>query len=442
MASIKHDIRPRKKGPARQRWIVSYYAGPPRKRVRQYETFDSKREAERFKVDVEEQQLRGEVLAHNESPTVRQACETYLRACATGTRQSKRARKALREQTVEQMRARIALWLYTHDIGDQLLSQLTRRDVSAYADWLMTESGAGARELELVFQHLKAALAEARLRGDLHQDFWSDLVARKAISDAVDPDDDDEDEDDVWAEIPSHEEAAHLIETARRLRDEPNAVLGWRPDDAAWRRWRAHAQVSGGRGHAQLAQAWRRYYPLIATAIWTGLRMSELRALQRRDIDLDERVIRVRRSADKKNRINRPKSTAGRRLVPIPEPLVGILRERLAEIDQVPNTFIWGTNGGPLRIKQVYDACWSRLLHYAQIERPLRFHGLRAYYATCHASRGTEPNTLMKIMGHEDPKTTFAIYARIHREDIGAMIAAADAVAGMARPSAPSDAAE
>nr|WP_242480713.1 hypothetical protein [Rhodovibrio sodomensis] len=277
MASIKHERRTLKSGRIRERWIVSYYAGPPGARTRQYQTFDSKRAAERFKVKVEDQDLRGEVLAHDTSPTVHQACETYLRACATGTRQSKRAKKALREQTIEQMRARLTLWLYAHDIGDRLLSQLTRRDVSGYADWLMTQSGAGARELELVFQHLKAALAEARLRGDLHQDFWSDLVARKAESDAVGADE-DEDEDDVWADIPSHAEAAHLIETARRLRDEPNAVLGWQPDDAPWRRWLAHAAVAGGRGHAQLAKAWRRYYPLVAAAIWTGLRMSELRA--------------------------------------------------------------------------------------------------------------------------------------------------------------------
>lgn len=441
MASIKHERRTLKSGKVRERWIVSYYAGPSGARTRQYEAFDSKRAAERFKVNVEEQERRGEVLAHDTSPTVRQACETYLRACATGTRQSKRAKKALREQTIEQMRARLTRWLYGHDISDRLLSQLTRRDVSGYADWLMTESGAGARELELAFQHLKAALAEARLRGEIHQNFWSDLSARKAISDAVDADDDDDDESDVWSDIPSHAEAAHLIETARRLRDEPNAILGWRPDDAPWRRWRANASVSGGRGHAQLARAWRRYYPLTATAIWTGLRMSELRALQRRDVDIEQRIIRVRRSADKKGRINRPKSAAGRRIVPIPEPLVEILRERLTDVDTDPKSYVWSTSGGPLRIEQVYKA-WGRLLGYSGIERPLRWHGLRAYYATCHASAGTPPNHLMKMLGHEDPKTTFAIYARIHQEDVRVMIAAADAVAGMAKPAAPAEAAE
>lgn len=149
----------------------------------------------------------------------------------------------------------------------------------------------------------------------------------------------------------------------------------------------------------------------------------------------------MRRSADKKGRINRPKSEAGRRIVPIPEPLVEILRERLTDVDTDPKSYVWSTSGGPLRIEQVYKA-WGRLLGYAGIERQLRWHGLRAYYATCHASRGTEPNALMKIMGHEDPRTTFAIYARIHREDVGAMIAAADAVAGMTKPAAPAEAAE
>lgn len=440
MASIKHERRRLKSGKISERWIVSYYAGPPGARTRQYEACSSERAANKLKIDIEDQEQRGEVLSHKESPTVCQACETYLKACETGTRQSKRAKKALRAQTVEAMRARLKLWLYTHDIGDRLLSQISRRDIAGYADWLMSESEAGKREMEQVFQHLKATLGEARIRGELHQDFWSDIVVRRAESDAVD--EDGEDEDSPWSDIPSHAEAWLLIETARLLRDDPNRVIGWEPDDAPWRKWRANSGVAGGRGHNMISKAWRRYYPLVATSFWSGMRMSEERALQRRDIDLMARTIKIRRSADLKGRINRPKSKAGHRILPIPEPLVPILRDWLEEIPADPTAFVFATNGRPLKVEQIYRDCWKRLLHYAGIDRQLKWHGMRAYYATCHASRGTEPNTLMKLMGHEDPRTTFAIYARIHKEDVDVMISAADTVAKMARPEVSAEAAE
>src|SRR5690606_31125698 len=56
--------------------------------------------------------------------------------------------------------------------------------------------------------------------------------------------------------------------------------------------------------------------PMMLTAIFTGLRASELRGVRWRDVDLDGNKITVHQRAVHFNRIGRPKSVAGERTVP------------------------------------------------------------------------------------------------------------------------------
>ena len=64
------------------------------------------------------------------------------------------------------------------------------------------------------------------------------------------------------------------------------------------------------------------FRPLILTAIFTGLRASELRGLRWNDIDLNKRELHVRQRADRYNKIGPPKSEAGQRTVPLPDSLL------------------------------------------------------------------------------------------------------------------------
>jgi integrase len=67
--------------------------------------------------------------------------------------------------------------------------------------------------------------------------------------------------------------------------------------------------------------------PLLLTAIFTGLRASELRGLCWQDIDFDKSELHVRQRADAYNKIGPPKSAAGERSVPIPPGVLDLLRE-------------------------------------------------------------------------------------------------------------------
>lgn len=70
-----------------------------------------------------------------------------------------------------------------------------------------------------------------------------------------------------------------------------------------------------------------RWRPMMLTAIFTGLRASELRGLRWRDVDLEAKKITVHQRADRFNRIGRPKSAAGERTVPAPPIVINALRE-------------------------------------------------------------------------------------------------------------------
>lgn len=63
-----------------------------------------------------------------------------------------------------------------------------------------------------------------------------------------------------------------------------------------------------------------RWRPVLLTAIFTGLRASELRGLHWQDVDLARRELHVRQRADCYNQIGKPKSHSGERTVPIPAP--------------------------------------------------------------------------------------------------------------------------
>ena len=60
-----------------------------------------------------------------------------------------------------------------------------------------------------------------------------------------------------------------------------------------------------------------RHRPIMLTAIFTGLRSSELRGLLWQDVDLKKGELHVRQRADRYNVISKPKSESGDRTIPL-----------------------------------------------------------------------------------------------------------------------------
>lgn len=149
-----------------------------------------------------------------------------------------------------------------------------------------------------------------------------------------------------------------------------------------------------------------RYRLMALLASWCGLRFGELAELRRKDIDLKNGVIHVRRGvvrAGKQTIIGTPKSDAGLRDVAIPPHLMPMVRSHL-------NQNIAGGRDGLLFPARSGDSMRPSALYkvfYPAREkagRPdLRWHDLRHTGAVLAASTGATLAELMARLGHSTP---------------------------------------
>lgn len=178
---------------------------------------------------------------------------------------------------------------------------------------------------------------------------------------------------------------------------------------------------------AMLAHAQGRWRPLVVTAVFTGLRASELRGLRWDDVDLDQAVLRVRQRADRWNVIGSPKSDAGKREVPLAPMVVNILREwkfacpRLKEkegdegrlwlvfpntkgsVDSLPNMHRRGL--GALQVAAGLAADESHPKY--------GLHSLRHAAASLFIEQGFTPKRVQALMGHSSIQVTFDTYGHL-----------------------------
>ncbi|MEU7425037.1 tyrosine-type recombinase/integrase [Streptomyces sp. NPDC040750] len=147
-----------------------------------------------------------------------------------------------------------------------------------------------------------------------------------------------------------------------------------------------------------------RYRVLVLMAGFLGLRWGEAIGLHRRDIDLDQGAVRVRRAVAElfngQREIKAPKSAAGKRTVSIPAAIVPEIREHLkryAEPGADGRVFVGAKGATPRR--NHFNRLWRRACDDAGI-KGLHFHDLRHTGNTLAASTGASTRELMTRMGH------------------------------------------
>lgn len=151
-----------------------------------------------------------------------------------------------------------------------------------------------------------------------------------------------------------------------------------------------------------------RFRMLVQLATWTSLRLGELAALTRADIDLVHGTVKVtknrQRLDDGSSVVVIPKSAAGRRTVTIPPPLVPQLAEHLERYTgPAPDALLFtGAKGAPLD-RSRWGVMWRKAR--AQVGRSdLKFHDLRHTGNTLAAATGASTRELMARMGHSSPR--------------------------------------
>jgi len=148
-----------------------------------------------------------------------------------------------------------------------------------------------------------------------------------------------------------------------------------------------------------------RYRALVVLAATSGLRWGELVGLTRSRVDLAAGTVRVDQAmietADGKVTPGPPKSSAGRRTVNVPTPVLAALDAHLAAfVAADPEALLFtGERSAPVR-RRHFTYVWQRAVADVGLPAGTHFHDLRHLAGTLAATTGATPRELMARLGH------------------------------------------
>jgi integrase len=368
-------------GEAKEAWVVDYVDADG---DRHLETFKRKKDADAWAnqtgVDV-----RAGTHTPVSTPTVAQAADAWLDHCKTEQRE--RSTLAQYSNHARHISARL---------GNIRLGQLTAVRVEQFRKELLTgsdrfppmKSRATARK---VLVSLKSILSLAQRQGMVAQNV--------ALSVKIGINKREHTRLKIGVDIPTVEEIRKIV------------------------------QVLDGR-----------LRPVLLTAIFTGLRASELRGLRWEDVDLKRGEITVRVRADKWRMLGKPKSRAGEeRVIPIGPDLVSILREWKLACPNGEHGLAFPSPAGEIDQHSTVVRGFERVVRAAGLLDRLGqpkytgLHSLRHFYASWCINRkedgGLElpPKIVQDRLGHASILMTMDTYGHLFpSKDDGAELAGAE----------------
>jgi integrase len=366
------------KGERKQAWIVDYADQQGDRHIR---TFERKKDA-----DAHEATVRVNVRAgvHTSGKTT---------VAEAGRKWIMDAEDRLERATVESYRQHLADHIIPY-IGVMKLSQLTVPAVREFMDRLRAD-GRSAAMIKRVVGDLSAIVSDAQERGLVAQNVVRSLSRRKKQREAERR---QRARLKVGVDIPAPEEIRAIVTHLNR-------------------RWR----------------------PLIITAIFTGLRASELRGLQWSDVDFKRGEIHVRQRADRFNTIGKPKSASGQRTVPMPPILVNTLREWKMACPKSKFELVFPNGAGQIENHaNIVQRGLAPVLIAAGVTdkyggpKYTGLHSLRHFYASWCINRkedgglGLPLKTVQHRLGHASIQMTADVYGHLFPSgDDGVELAAA-----------------
>jgi len=392
-----------RKGETKEAWIVDYSVNGSR----HIETFERKKDADARKAQVTVDVGKGVHIAPNKTPIVKEAGGKWIEACKAD---------GLERATWEAYEQHLRLHIVPY-LGHLKLAQLTVPVVRQFRDDLRngkpSPGEAAAREggekrspamTKRILVSLGTMLADAQERG---------LVATNVVRGMK-------------------RDGKRGKERRAERRQRGKLKLGVDIPDTK----EINAII------ATLSERWR---PLIVTATFTGLRASELRGLKWSDVDLQRARLHVHQRADRYLKIGKPKSESGERTIPLPAPVVNMLREWKLKCPKGPLGLVFPSGAGEI---EHHANILHRGFEPAQIAagvtvpvldddgRPVKdedgnrvvapkyaLHALRHYYASWCVSRRKDGGLELPLkvvqerMGHSSITITADLYAHLFEGD-------------------------
>ena len=157
-------------------------------------------------------------------------------------------------------------------------------------------------------------------------------------------------------------------------------------------------------------------------SLYTGMRVGEISALRWEDVDLENGLIQVRRTAQRislqRNKETKtsvifgpPKSASSMRLIPLPQTMTDCLKKHR---ETAVSEYVITSRRG-FAEPRVLQYRLQSLIKKAGIT-PTRFHALRHSYATRCIELHIDITTLSKNLGHASTKMTFDVYTHASLE--------------------------
>jgi len=376
MTSIRKRSWTSPGGEAKEAWQVDYRDAGGRRRSKQ---FARKKDADAWLTQAAWHVTQGTHTPDSQSITVKRAGELWL---------ARARRESLEPATIAAYDQHVRLHINPM-CGDKKLSHLTTPMIEGYRDQLMDNLSRpmAAR----VLRSFASIIAEAQRRGHVAQNVAAGVRVRRAQREKA------------KVAIPTKVELNALIVAARSA-GEPMAL------------------------------------PLLTTAIFAGLRASELRGLPWRGIDLKGGTITIDQRADATGRIGPPKSAAGRRTIPLPAAAVQALREWKLRCPRTQEDLVFPSIGNkamshrymalnlfaPVQIAAaVFDLVKTD--NETEVKQPrYTLHELRHAAASLWIEQRVNPKRVQRWMGHSSIQVTFDTYGHLFDQaDQDATVAAA-----------------
>jgi integrase len=365
-------------------WVVAYTDQAGKRRIR---SFDRKRDASDFHASVSTDLRSGVHVPDSQSITIAEAGRLWLQGCESA---------GLERTTIDYYRQHLELHIIPL-VGAVKLSRLTTPMVRAFEDKLaLDRSPAMVRKAR---GSLGAILADAQERGLVGQNVVRSLRARRRHGQEARTEKRQRGKLKTGVDIPAPDEIRAIVRTLEG-------------------RWR----------------------PLLLTAIFTGLRASELRGLCWADVDLKRGELHVRQRADCFNSIGQPKSEAGERTVPLPPILATALREHRLACPKGARDLVFPNGSGNV---ESHSNIINRGLKPAMVAAGIvtksgqakytGLHSLRHFYASWCINRRVDGGLELPLkvvqarLGHATVTLTADRYGHLFpRGDDGAEMAAAE----------------
>lgn len=166
-----------------------------------------------------------------------------------------------------------------------------------------------------------------------------------------------------------------------------------------------------------------KYSHQLLLSMLTGMRMGEINALTINDVNLNFRWLNINKTITRGQKGeaimgDTAKTDAGTRNIPITNDVLRVLNE-VIQISNNSNLLFTKNNDGKtlLNTSEVNNAFQRALKKYdiidGSVSGKVTCHSLRHTYATRCIESGMQPNTLKKLLGHEDIETTLNTYCDV-----------------------------